>query len=134
MNSVIKYLTAIAIGCIVGFIGGFQGIVGGFYILMLLIFSGIAGSQKKAAGTTLLAMLFPVSMGAVYEYWKSDNIDIPVALIITLFYIIFAWIGAKVNPYFSESFIILSLAVLLMLTSFYFFYKYHGLLIKKTSK
>jgi len=134
MNSVIKYLTAIAIGCIVGFIGGIQGIAGGFYISMLLIFSGIADSQKKAAGTTLLAIVFPLSAGAVYEYWKSGNIDIPVALIITLFYIIFAWIGAKVNPYFSESFIILSLAVLLMLTSFYFFYKYHGLLIKKTLK
>lgn len=101
---------------------------------MLLIFSGIAGSQKKAAGTTLLAVLFPISAGAVYEYWKSDSIDIPVALVITFFYIIFSWIGAKVNPHFSESFIFLSLAVLLMLTSFYFFYKYHSLLTKTTSK
>ena len=124
MNSLIKYLTAIAIGCVVGFIGGFQGIAGGFYISMLLLFSGISENQKKAAGTTLLAILFPISAGAVYEYWKSDNIDIPVALIITLFYIIFAWIGAKVNPYFSESFVVLSLAVLLMLTSFYFFHQY----------
>ena len=79
-----------------------QGIAGGFYISMLLIFSGIAGSQKKAAGTTLLAVLFPISAGAVYEYWKSDSIDIPVALVITFFYIIFSWIGAKVNPHFSE--------------------------------
>ena len=134
MNSLIKYLTAIAIGCIVGFIGGFQGIAGGFYISMLLIFSGIVDSQKKAAGTTLLAILFPISAGAVYEYWKSDNIDIPVALIITFFYIIFSWLGAKINHNFSESFVILSLAILLMLTSFYFFYKYHSLLTKKTSK
>ena len=101
---------------------------------MLLIFSGIAGNQKKAAGTTLLAVLFPISAGAVYEYWKSDNIDIPVALVITFFYIIFSWIGAKVNPHFSENFIILSLAVLLMLTSFYFFYKYHKLLTKNDFK
>lgn len=126
-NSLIKYLTAIAIGCVVGFIGGFQGIAGGFYISMLLLFSGIAENQKKAAGTTLLAILFPISAGAVYEYWKSDNIDIPVALIITFFYIIFAWIGAKVNPYFSESFVVLSLAVLLMLTSVYFFQQYNML-------
>ena len=127
MNSLIKYLTAIAIGCVVGFIGGFQGIAGGFYISMLLLFSGIAENQKKAAGTTLLAILFPISAGAVYEYWKSDNIDIPVALIITFFYIIFAWVGAKVNPYFSESFVDLSLAVLLLLTSAYFFHKYNML-------
>ena len=127
MNYLIKYLTAIAIGCVVGFIGGFQGIAGGFYISMLLLFSGIAENQKKAAGTTLLAILFPISAGAVYEYWKSHNIDIPVALIITFFYIIFAWVGAKVNPYFSESFVDLSLAVLLLLTSVYFFHKYHML-------
>ena len=127
MNSLIKYLTAIAIGCVVGFIGGFQGIAGGFYISMLLLFSGIAENQKKAAGTTLLAILFPISAGAVYEYWKSDNIDIPVALIITFFYIIFAWIGAKVNPYFSERFVNLTLAVLLLLTSAYFFHKYYML-------
>ena len=127
MNSLIKYLTAIAIGCVVGFIGGFQGIAGGFYISMLLLFSGIAENQKKAAGTTLLAILFPISAGAVYEYWKSDNIDIPVALIITFFYIIFAWVGAKVNPYFSERFVNLTLAVLLLLTSAYFFHKYYML-------
>ena len=123
----LKYLTAIAIGCVVGFIGGFQGISGGFYISMLLILSGIAGSQKKAAGTTLLAVLFPISAGSVYEYWKSDNIDIPVALIITFFYIIFAWVGAKVNPYFSERFVNLTLSVLLLLTSAYFFHKYYML-------
>jgi uncharacterized protein len=127
MNSLIKYLTAIAIGCVVGFIGGFQGIAGGFYISMLLLFSGIVENQKKAAGTTLLAILFPISAGAVYEYWKSDNIDIPVALIITFFYIIFAWVGAKVNPYFSERFVNLTLAVLLLLTSVYFFHKYYML-------
>ena len=127
MNSLIKYLTAIAIGCVVGFIGGFQGIAGGFYISMMLLFSGIVENQKKAAGTTLLAILFPISAGAVYEYWKSDNIDIPVALIITFFYIIFAWVGAKVNPYFSERFVNLTLSVLLLLTSAYFFHKYYML-------
>ena len=127
MSSLIKYLTAMAIGCVVGFIGGFQGIAGGFYISMLLLLSGISKNQKNAAGTTLLAILFPISAGAVYEYWKSDNIDIPVALIITLFYIIFSWIGSKVNPYFSESFVYLSLAVLLLLTSGFFFHKYNML-------
>jgi uncharacterized protein len=127
INSIIKYTTAIAIGCIVGFMGGLQGIAGGFYISTLLLLSGIAKNQTKAAGTTLLAMAFPISAGAVYEYWKSDNIDIPVALIVTFFYIIFSWIGAKVNPYFSESIIMLSLALLLMITSVYFFYKYYTL-------
>lgn len=129
-NTLIKYIIAITIGSVVGFIGGFQGIAGGFYISMLLLLSGIVGSQRKAAGTTLLAILFPISIGAVYEYWKSDDIDIPIALIIALFYVIFAWLGAKINILTDEKYIVLSLGTLLFLTSFYFFYDYYKLLHK----
>ena len=89
MNEIIKYITAVIIGSIVGFLGGFQGIAGGFYINMLLMFTGIANTQRLATGTTLLALVFPLSIGAVYEYWKSGDIDVYAALIITLFYIIF---------------------------------------------
>jgi uncharacterized membrane protein YfcA len=116
------------IGCGVGFIGGFQGFAGGFYIAMLLAFTGIAENQRKAAGTTLLAIVFPISIGAVYEYWKTDDIDIPIALLITFFYMIFAWIGAKANAQVSERFVVLSLAFLILVTSFYFFYRYACLL------
>jgi len=128
MNYLIKYLTSIVIGIVVGFIGGFQGIAGGFYISMLLIFTGIAKTQRNAAGTTLLAVLFPISIGAVYEYWKTDDIDIKVSLIITFFYIIFSYLGSKINTYFPESFVVLSLAILLMITSIFFFYKYNKLI------
>lgn len=130
-NNLVKYITAIIIGSMVGFVGGFQGIAGGFYISMLLIASGVISSQRKAAGTTLLAILFPISIGAVYEYWKSGDIDIPVALFIAFFYIIFAWLGAKLNITVDEKYIVLSLALLLFSTSFFFFHNYYKLLHKK---
>ena len=130
MNTIIKYLITIMIGCIVGFIGGFQGIAGGFYISTLLLLTGIAPTQKMAAGTTLLSIVFPLSIGAVYEYWKSGDVDVGVGLIIAFFYMIFAYIGADVRLHFSDQFVILSLALLLMLTSFYYFYKYHQLISK----
>lgn len=130
-NNIVKYITAIIIGSVVGFVGGFQGIAGGFYISMLLLVSGIVGSQRKAAGTTLLAILFPISIGAVYEYWKSDDIDIPISLIIAFFYIIFAWFGAKINILTDEKYVALSLALLLFSTSLFFFHNYHKLLLKK---
>jgi len=120
MNSTTKYLLSILIGSLVGFLGGFQGIAGGFYISMLLLFFGIAKNQRHAAGTTLLAVLFPISIGAVYDYWKSGDIDIPVALIITLFYIIFATLGAKINKQVDEYIPLLSLSFLLIFTSIYF--------------
>jgi uncharacterized membrane protein YfcA len=131
MNVVIKYVTAIIIGCIVGFIGGFQGIAGGFYISMLLLFTGIAKTQRMAAGTTLLAVVFPLSIGAVYEYWKTGDVDIYAGLIITFFYMIFSWVGAKANLLVDEQYPLLSLAVLLMLTSFYFFHRYFDLIKQK---
>ena len=101
---------------------------------MFLLFTGIVTDQRQAAGTTLLAVLFPISIGAVYEYWRTDDIDIPIALIITFCYIIFSWLGAKINHRFSDEFIILSLGTLLFLTSFYFFHKYYKLISKTTSK
>jgi uncharacterized membrane protein YfcA len=131
MNPVLKYVTAIAIGCIVGFVSGFQGIAGGFYISMALLLTGIAATQRMAAGTTLLAIVFPLSAGAVFEYWKSGDVDVYAALTITFFYMIFSWFGAKVNAKVDEQYTVLSLAVLLMFTSFYFFHQYAGIIHKK---
>lgn len=131
MNDILKYITVIAIGSIVGFLGGFQGIAGGFYITLLLLFTGVAKTHRMAAGTTLVAILFPISIGAVYEYWESGDVDVYTALTITLFYTIFAWVGAKVNLQVDEKYSVLSLAVLLLLTSGYFFREYSGLASKK---
>lgn len=123
MQTIIKYLIASIIGTIVGFLGGFQGIAGGFYITMLLLMTGVQPNQRKAAGTTLLAVLFPLSLGAVYEYWKTGDIDIPIALIIIIFYMIFAFVGAKVNQKVPEYIPLLSLSILMVITSLYFGYK-----------
>jgi len=123
MNTTVKYILSIIIGMVIGFLGGFQGIAGGFYISLLLMATGISPNQRKAAGTTLLAILFPLSIGAVYEYWKSGDIDIPVAIIITLTYMIFAFFGAKVNEKVDEYIPLLSLSFLMFLTSIYFGYK-----------
>lgn len=123
MNKIFKYILSVFIGSIIGFLGGFQGIAGGFYISLLLLITGIAPNERKAAGTTLLSILFPLSIGAVYEYWKSGDIDIPVALIITFTYIIFAFFGAKANSKVDEYIPLLSLSFLMFLTSLYFGFK-----------
>jgi uncharacterized membrane protein YfcA len=130
MNQLTRYVLAALIGSSVGFVGGFQGIAGGFYISMLLLASGMYDTQRKAAGTTLLAIVFPLSIGAVYEYWKTDDIDIPSGLIITLFYIIFSWLGAIYNKEVDDLYVYGSLAVSVFLTSVYFFHQFLSTLHK----
>jgi len=132
MNQVTtKYITAIIIGAVVGFIGGFQGIAGGFYISMFLLLSGLAETQRMASGTTLLAIVFPLSAGAVFEYWKTGDVDIYVGLIVAVCYTIFAWLGAKTTLLVEEKYNVLSLAILLLMTSGYFFTRYYKLLSNK---
>ena len=130
MNSVVNVITAVVIGTVVGFIGGFQGIAGGFYISMMLLLTGLAKTQRMANGTTLLAIVFPLSIGAVYEYWKTGDVDVYSGLIIAFFYMIFAWLGAKANVLVDEKYSVLSLAFLLLLTSGYFFNRFSTLLRK----
>ena len=123
MNTIVKYILSALIGSAVGFIGGLQGIAGGFYIAMLLLFSGIATTQRQAAGTTLLAIVFPISIGAVFEYHQSGDVLIIPAFIIAAFYMVFALLGAKFGVNIDEESIHLSLGILLFLTSLYYFNK-----------
>ena len=121
MNQITRYILAALIGTVVGFLGGFQGIAGGFYITMFVLMTGLAATQRKAAGMALLAIIFPLSAGALYEYHKTGDVEVIPALIITFFYIIFATVGAKINSLFLEETVEYSLALLLGLTSIYFF-------------
>ena len=116
-----KYLLASIIGSVVGFIGGLQGIAGAFYISALLLSFGVLNTQRLAAGTTLLAILPPISLGAVYTYWKSGDVDVGVAVLVAITYSIMSYFGAKYNKNISQKHVLLSLAVLLFFTSIYFF-------------
>ena len=120
----IKYLLAAIIGSLVGFLGGLQGIAGAFYISALLLSFGVLNTQRLAAGTTLLAILPPISLGAVYSYWKSGDIDVGIAAIIAITYSIMAYFGAIYNKKISQKHVLLSLAVLMFFTSIYFFHSY----------
>ena len=118
-----KYLLALLIGMITGFIAGFQGIAGSFYILTLLLILGIAKNQRQAAGTTLLTIVFPLSVGAVYEYYKTGDVDIPVAFCIIIAYLIAASFGAKANALVDEKYVLFSIAFMLFISSFYYIHK-----------
>ena len=119
-----KYIISALIGAITGFLAGLQGIAGSFYILTLLLLTGIVEDQKKAAGTTLLTIVFPLSIGAVWTYYQNGDVDVPIAFTILGVYIIFATLGAKLNYYIHEKYILLSIGIMLFISAFYYIHKF----------
>ncbi len=72
-----------ALGLLAGIAGGFLGIGGGLIIVPFLVyFFGL--TQHQAQGTTLALMLPPVSLLAVLKYYQHGNVDIRVAVFVSL--------------------------------------------------
>lgn len=95
MISFTGHITPALIGILAGTIGGFFGISGAFIILSLISFLKLVPDQRTAAGTTLFILVPPISILAMYQYYKKKQIDFKLGLIIMSFYIIGGWFGAK---------------------------------------
>ena len=125
MLTLIQYVYAIIIGILSGVVGGSVGTSGSEVIIPGLLASGIASTYKMAAGTTLLTILAPLSIGAVYTYYKTGNVQIDAAVVIMITYFITATFAAMhVVKYVSNKTLMLVYAIYLFIISMYFFYKY----------
>jgi uncharacterized membrane protein YfcA len=102
----------IAIGIIAGFVGGFFGISGAFIVITVLTYLKMVPDQSTAAGTTLLIILPPVTIFAVYHYWKKKQIDFNIAFWMMGFYAVGAGLGAFSSSSFSDKQLKLYVAIL----------------------
>lgn len=120
-----KYLILSIIGACSGTVGAITGTSGSSVILPGLLISGIALDYKTALGTTLLAMLPPVSLAAFYSYWKDGKYQLDSAVIIMVFYILVSFFVAMwvVKRASDKSLYLFSFCYSLLL-GFYFLYKY----------
>jgi uncharacterized membrane protein YfcA len=118
-------LLTLGIGSLSGLIGGALGTSGSSIMIPGLLATGIAKSYKMAAGTTLLAILSPLSIGAVYVYWKSGNVQVVTAILLVISYFIAATISAKITlKYFTDKQLLLGYTIYLALVSGYTFYRW----------
>ena len=62
------------IGIIVGFVGGLLGGGADVLIVPLLLFFDITTNIKTAIGTSLSALLPPIGIFAVYQFYKNNSI------------------------------------------------------------
>jgi len=87
-------LILLILGVVTGFLAGMLGIGGGLIVIpALAIIMGM--SQQAAQGTSLAMMLPPIGIIAVYNYYKAGHVDIKVALILAVMFLVGSYFGSK---------------------------------------
>jgi len=81
------------IGLTAGVLSGLIGIGGGIIMVPLLLLMGF--TQQQAQGTSLAALLPPVTLLAVLNYHKAGFIDWRFAIIISLVFVVGGYFGSK---------------------------------------
>jgi len=108
----------IAIGLAAGILSGVFGIGGGVVIVPALIYLG-GFTQHRATGTSLAVLLPPIGIGAMWEYYRHDNVDIQAAMIIAAAVFAGGWIGAIVANRVSGPYLRLAFSVFVISLGLY---------------
>jgi uncharacterized protein len=89
-----ELLIFLLIGLAVGVLGGMLGIGGAIIIVPVLIYV-FAWPERLAQGTTLIMLLPPVSLLAVWTYYKAGQVNLKAAIISALCVVPAAELGAN---------------------------------------
>ena len=86
-----------AVGLVGGLCDGALGVSEAIVMVPALLILGLVKSYKAAIGTTLLAILPPLSILAMLSYYRKGLLDVQAAIILMISAIIGAGIGAHVS-------------------------------------
>lgn len=90
-----EVIVLLLIGLAAGIFGGMVGLGGGVIMIPAMVFF-MGMTQLEAQGTSLAVMLPPVGLFAVMNYYKSGNLNIKYALLISLAFLIGGYFGSKI--------------------------------------
>ena len=82
----------VALGLAIGCISGLVGLGGGALLIPALVFF-YGMSQKTAQGTSLAMMLLPTGLFAFWAYYRAGQVNLKLALWISLGFVIGGWLG-----------------------------------------
>lgn len=88
-----QIILIVLVGLSAGLLGGTLGVGGGIVVIPALIFL-FGFNQHAAQGTTLAFMLPPVTILATWNYWKNGHVEWRYALILSLTFLIGAYLGS----------------------------------------
>ena len=91
MDNIYAYLL---LGLAAGTLSGLIGIGGGILIVPALVFL-FGFTQQQAQGTTLALLVPPIGIFAAWTYYQKGFVDIKIAAIIAVGFIVGSFLGAR---------------------------------------
>lgn len=88
-------LIVLLLGLGVGVLVGLLGIGGGVVLVPALVYL-LRMDQHMAQGTSLFILLPPLGLGALREYWKQGQVDLPAGILCALGMLIGGYLGGLI--------------------------------------
>jgi uncharacterized membrane protein YfcA len=85
----------LVLGIMAGYLSGLVGIGGGIVLVPALVYV-FGMSQHEAQGTTLALMIPPIGILAVMEYYKKQYVNVSVAAIIIVGFVLGSYFGGRI--------------------------------------
>ena len=114
-------VAGLALGLGAGVLSGMFGIGGGLVIVPALILF-FHETPKTAVGTSLFALMWPVGLLGVIEYWKTGHMKVLEGLCIAVGLFIGAYFGARITLNSPTTTMKRLYAVFLLVVGVYFLY------------
>ena len=117
-----EIISTILLGSIAGLSGGALGQSGAEVMLPGLLILNLVPNFKIAAGTVLLAIIPPISLLAVLEYYKRGQVKVWISFILFITYFFAAFLGAYLTKSVSIKMLEIITAIYFLLISIFFFW------------
>jgi uncharacterized protein len=85
----------VLIGLGAGLLVGLMGIGGGMVVVPALVYL-LGMDQHVAQGTSLLMLLPPLGLGALWEYWRKREVDLRVGVICAAGFFVGGYLGGLI--------------------------------------
>jgi hypothetical protein len=118
-------ILTIILGAVAGLFGGALGQSGAEVMLPGLLILGIVPNFKIAAGTVLLAIVPPISILAVIQYYKRGQVQIWTSALLFISYFFTAFVGAYLTKHIAiPSLEFVTGCYFLIISAFFFWNSY----------
>lgn len=88
------WVEVVLLGLAVGVLVGLMGIGGGVVLVPALVYAA-SMNQHLAQGTSLLVLLPPTGLGALYLYWKNYQVDWRAGVVCAVGILLGGYLGSR---------------------------------------